>query len=334
MTAEKGSGGRAPREVDVSVVIVNYNAGGELIDCLETVRAQRFGRNYEILVVDNASKDNSLLMAQDRFGEVRVIENDENRGYAAALNQGIKATSGTFVLALNFDVRLDPDYLDEIVRAIESDPQVGSATGKLLKYRTGDYAVLDSTGINFYQMFPTDRGENKKDIGQYELPESMFGPSGAAALYRREMLEDVRIGEECFDEDFFQFVEDVDLAWRAQTAGWKCLYHSGATAVHKRGATRRRSKKLQAQYYKLGYRNRYLTIIKNLHRSIYRGHRKVIRRAETRNFLRVWKRYGFATAAGSVIGALRLYRKMKTKRRAVQAKTRVEPVQIERFIYV
>ena len=334
-TSVTGGGAAGTRaEPAVSVVVVNYNAGHELVECIETVHAQRFARNIEVVVVDNGSTDNSLLLAQDRFGEMHVIENRANHGFAAAFNQGVRATTGAYVLCLNFDVRLDPDFLVEAVRALESDPNAGSATGKLHKYRTEDHTVLDSAGITFYQMFASDRGENKKDVGQYDRPEHVFGASGAAALYRREMLDDVKIGDEVFDEDFFQFVEDVDLAWRALKAGWTCLYAPKATAVHHRGATRRQSKDLRTQYYALGYRNRYLTILKNLDRTIYKAHRGAIRRAETRNFGRVWSRYGARVALGSVWGALRLYRAMKVKRAAARDKVRAEPVAIERYLYV
>jgi GT2 family glycosyltransferase len=331
-TAVKGGG--VAREPAVAVVVVNYNAGPELVECLETVHAQRFPRDVEVVVVDNASTDNSLLLAQDRFGEMAVIENRRNHGFAAAFNQGVRATRAPYVLSLNFDVRLDPAFLAEAVRAIESDPAAGSVAPKLHKFRGEDHAVLDSAGITFFQMFPADRGENKRDVGQYDRPEPVFGASGAAALYRREMLDDVRVGEDYFDEDFFQVVEDVDLAWRARKAGWTCLYAPKATALHRRGTTRKGSPARRAEYYVLGNRNRYLAIVKNLDRATYDAHRDAIRRAEARNFGRVWKHYGARVALASAWGALRLYPAMKAKRAAIAAKTRVPAVAVERFLYV
>jgi GT2 family glycosyltransferase len=327
-------GGGVAVEPAVAVVVVNFNAGPELVECLETVHAQRFPRDVEVVVVDNASTDTSLLLAQDRFGELAVIENRRNHGFAAAFNQGVRATRAPYVLSLNFDVRLDPGFLAEAVRAIESDPAAGSVAGKLHKFRGEDHAVLDSTGITFFQMFPADRGENKRDVGQYDRPEPVFGASGAAALYRREMLEDTRIGDDYFDEDFFQVVEDVDLAWRAQKAGWKCLYAPKATALHRRGTTRKGSPERRAEYHILGNRNRYLTIVKNLDRAIYDAHGGAIRRAEVRNIGRIWKHNGPAVAWASVWGALRLYRAARAKRAAVAAKTRVPAAMIERFLYL
>jgi GT2 family glycosyltransferase len=317
----------------VSVLVVNYNAGDELVECLETVRAQRYDRPVEFVVVDNASADDSLARARERFPDLIVVANKENAGYARAMNQALAASRGPVVLALNFDVRLEPDFLAEAVRGIESDPRIGSVSGKLVRQWDEDVRLIDSAGISFHHMFPTDRGQGKRDIGQYDHPEEIFGASGAAALYRREMLEAIAVDGEVFDEDFFMVVEDVDVAWRAQNAGWRCLYCPAARALHRRGTTWRGDRRGRGRYYFWGNRNRYLTILKNLDPATRRVHKPDIRRQELRHLARAWKHYGAATAIGSVLSALRRRHRMRAKGKATLPKDESARRRVERFIY-
>jgi len=158
-----------------------------------------------------------------------------------------------------------PDFISKLVSAMSRAPRAGSATGKLLRVREGERPdIIDSTGI---VMLPSqrhlDRGADREDAGQYARAEEVFGASGAAALYRREMLEDTRVGAEYFDEDFFAYREDADLAWRAQLLGWSCLYVPEAVARHGRRVTPERRGELPALINYYGVRNRFLLRLKN-----------------------------------------------------------------------
>lgn len=308
-----------------SVVIVNYNAGGEIVPCIESVFAQGID-DVEVVVVDNASSDGSLQAVRDAYGDrVTVVENETNRGFAPAFNQGVDATAGEYVMALNFDVRLREGFLATLMTALDGDETAGMASGKLLR----ENGAVDSAGIGMKRLFPFDRGDGEPDDGRFSTRESVFGPSGAAAVYRRAMLADVAVAGEVFDEDFFMVAEDVDLAWRAQSAGWRCLFVPEAAAVHERGVTRRGSTAAHRRYDTLGYRNRYLCVIKNLTASTLRRHFGRIAVSEVRGFFRTIKHHGAAVALGAVFGALRLLPRMLAKRRAILAASRVDPREIE-----
>ncbi|MBI3263069.1 MAG: glycosyltransferase family 2 protein, partial [Acidobacteria bacterium] len=163
---------------------------------------------------------------------------------------------------LNPDVVLSPDFVSAMVAAVEPDRQVGSASGKLLS--AVDPRIIDSTGI---YMVPSqrhfDRAQGEPDAGQAEQPELVFGCSGAAGFYRREMLEDAAINGEIFDEDFFAYREDADLAWRAQILGWSCLYVPWATALHARRVTPERRAALPGPINRMSVRNRFYLRLKN-----------------------------------------------------------------------
>jgi GT2 family glycosyltransferase len=159
-------------------------------------------------------------------------------------------------------VTLGPEYVARLVGALEADAGAGSATGKLL--RRDPAGVIDSTGI---VMLPSirhlDRGAGEPDRGQFDCDEQVFGASAAAALYRRAMLDDVRVEGEWFDESFFAYREDADLAWRAQLLGWTCRYVAAATATHVRRVTPERRSTLPAQVNRWSVRNRFLLRLKN-----------------------------------------------------------------------
>jgi len=174
-------------------------------------------------------------------------------------------SSGEYILPLNFDIILTSTFVEEMVKAIESFSDVGIVSGRLYILKGNEKTnIIDSTGIVMQGMFPADRGQNEVDLGQYSKIEYIFGVSGAAPLFKRNVLEDIKLNEEYFDEDFYIYVEDVDLCWRAQLYGWKALYTPSAIAYHHRGATREKDSEMKRDYLLIGYRNRYWTIIKNV----------------------------------------------------------------------
>jgi GT2 family glycosyltransferase len=217
----------------ISIVIVNYNSGGWLRRCLSYVAQQTYP-NWEVIIVDNASQDNSLALIHD-YDRVTIIRNQENRGFAAAQNQGIAAAGGGFVIALNFDLFMSPNYLQELVEALNKAPEAGWASGKLLNM-TPDRQKLETiyaAGHIFARdRFAFLRGGGETDQGQYDQQVLVFGAPGAAVMYKREMIADISFNGQFFDEHLFTWYEDVDVDWRASRAGWRCLYVPTAIAYH------------------------------------------------------------------------------------------------------
>jgi len=210
----------------VAVVVVNWNGLHFLERCLGGLAAQTC-RDFEVVLVDNGSTDGSVDFVRERFPWVQVIANGENRGFAAANNQAIRATDSEFVATLNNDTEADPNWLGELVRAMETHPRVGACASKMLFAHRPD--VINSAGIALDRVgIAWDwRGGEPDDPAERE-PVEVFGACAGAALYRRAMLEEVGL----FDEEFFAYLEDVDLAWRAQWAGWKALLVPTARVLH------------------------------------------------------------------------------------------------------
>jgi GT2 family glycosyltransferase len=255
------------RNGSVAVTIVTYNSGRYIRRCLESVLDQRFGLD-DIIVVDNGSHDGTMDILERFEDRVRVVYNEENRGFAAAQNQAIAMTSAEWVLVLNPDALLSSGFISSLVSAGETEPDIGTVCGKLLSmspdFQLPSPSTFDSTGIFFT---PTlrhfDRGSGQVDRGEYDRFEYVFGATGAAALYRRKMIEDVKVHGEFYDPDFFVYREDADVAWRAQLLGWKCLYVPVARGYHVRTATPANRKCLPREINMHSVKNRFLLRIKN-----------------------------------------------------------------------
>src|SRR5215472_13950667 len=222
-----------PQSDFVSVTIVTYNSGRFIKRCLESVLAQQY-QHKEIVIVDNASTDGTVDILEQFEDRCRVVYNSENVGFAAAQNQAIGISGGDWVLTLNPDVLLLPNFVQSLVDAGNIDRGIGTVCGKLLTM-TASFdipvkPVVDSTGIYFNPMLRhLDRGSREVDNGHYLQYEYVFGATAAAALYRREMIGDVAL-----DGEFFVYREDADVAWRAQLMGWKCIYAPYARGYHVR----------------------------------------------------------------------------------------------------
>jgi GT2 family glycosyltransferase len=253
---------------DVSVLLVSCNDEADLPVSLGSALAQR-GLSLETVVIDNASEDGSREAVAGFGSAVRLIALSENIGFAAAMNAGIAATSGRYVLALNPDCRLEPDFAavlgDRLDRRDAGD--VGSASGRLLRAEGPSLAAtdrLDSTGIYFTASGRhLDRGSGEKAEGRYLREEDVFGASGAAGFYRREALESGRISTGCFDGDFFLYREDADLAWRLRRLGWRCLYVPRAVAYHRRRNLPERRRRMSSLANLQSVKNRFLLRINN-----------------------------------------------------------------------
>lgn len=257
----------------VFVSIVTYNSARHLERCLESLAQQTY-RDYSVAVMDNASTDDTKsIIAAHRASFSSILLSERNLGFSAAHNQLIRSSAADYVLVLNPDVVLEPAFLERMVHSMDSDPNAGSASGKIYRQAAaapGSSRILDSTGIYFTpSQRHFDRGADQPDKGQYDRPEYVFGASGCAAFYRRKMLEDVREGEEYFDESFFAYREDADLAWRAQWLGWRCLYVPDAIACHERRVLPRYRKMLPQTINMHSFKNRFLLRVKNMDPGTY-----------------------------------------------------------------
>ncbi|HKN19098.1 MAG TPA: glycosyltransferase family 2 protein [Dissulfurispiraceae bacterium] len=233
----------------VSVIIVNYNGERVLGDCLRAVEGQSF-RDFEIVLVDNASTDGSLSLA----GHLNPISLPENRGFTGGNIEGLRHCAGDYIVLLNNDTEPEKGWLQALVDAADAHPEVGICASKLINHGTNR---IDSAGDLFSKALKGfKRGEGDVDNG-FNREEYIFGACAGAALYRRSMLDEIGF----LDEDFFLIHEDTDLNWRAQLAGWKVLYVPSAAVYHKVRSTIGQMSDL-AVYYTL--RNAVFVRIKNI----------------------------------------------------------------------
>jgi GT2 family glycosyltransferase len=257
----------------VSVTIVTFNSGRYIKRCLESVLAQK-GPDLEIIVVDNNSTDGTLDILERYEDRCRIILNPKNMGFAAAQNQAIQLAGGNWILTLNPDVLLMPYFIQAMLEAGRLDPRIGTVCGKLL-VMSPDFDIdarprVDSTGIYFTPMLRhLDRGSREIDNGHYLKREYVFGATAAAALYRREMIEDISLDSEFFDSDFFVYREDADVAWRAQLYGWRCLYTPYARGYHVRAVLPGNRRALPKEINMHSVKNRFLMRIKNMTGDLY-----------------------------------------------------------------
>lgn len=257
----------------VSVGIVLYESAQDIEACLMAVQAQRRAPDH-VVVVDNASTDGGLAAAPRVAPEVVHHRLDHNVGFAAGQNLAMALAPADVHITLNPDCQLAPDFIATAVDALQRDPAAGSVAGRLLRFRDGMDGIqsfeedasdlLDSTGmVGLRNRRVLDRGTEEPALDRYATDEYVFGASGAAAAYRRSMLEDVSFLGQFFDESFFAYREDVDLAWRAQHRGWRCRYVAGAVARHRRRVAPGRRRVLPAFINRLSLTNRWRMIAKN-----------------------------------------------------------------------
>lgn len=257
----------------VTISIVTFDSERHIERCLQHVFDQTYSP-VEVIVVDNASADQTPILLRAFETRARVIYNGTNNGFAGGQNQGIALARGAWILTLNPDVRLSPDFIGNLVQAGQRDSQIGTVCGKLLSM-TSDFEplhppVLDSTGIYFTpNLRHFDRGSREPDIGAYDRPEFVFGATGAAALYRRTMIDQISVPGGFFDPAFFAYREDADVAWRAQLLGWKCLYAPSAIAHHVRHVLPANRTSVSKLINMHSVKNRFLMRINNITAGVY-----------------------------------------------------------------
>lgn len=276
---------------NIFVHIVTYNSAEVIESCVSSLLSQEgyeLGRNLTIEVTDNASEDNTLEKVEALSG-VACYRNEFNMGFCAAHNQGASrflASKAEIFLVLNPDTVVTPSAFLNFTRSFEPSLRVGAATGKLLRIDSGPRPVIDSTGIVFTKALRHfDRGEEELDNGQYDRSLEVAGGTGACLFLTREFICDVSFrapydedlgnvypelmsGREervqLFDEAFFAYREDADLAWRARLLGWRYRYLPEVVIYHGRRVTSTRRHSLPALINLLGVRNRFLLQLNNL----------------------------------------------------------------------
>ncbi len=279
----------------VTISLINYNGEKFVFKAIESAAGQDYP-NLEIIITDNNSADGTKEEIENRISEweekrriirerfsgetietikpqIMYIKNPDNAGFGRPHNQAMRIAKGEFILLLNSDAILKSDYVENSLKLF-NDPKVGAVQGKLLRYdfnkdklckdkKNSKLNIIDTTGL---MMFKNRRivcvGQGQADAGQFEIEKEIFGADGAAPIYRKEALEDVKLLKletgnwklekerdkkfpisnfqfpkfEYFDEDFFMYKEDADLAWRLRLNGWKIIYAPKAVAYHGRGS--------------------------------------------------------------------------------------------------
>ena len=305
----------------VSVIIVNFNGKRFLQDCFSSILKQTYP-SFEVILVDNASHDGSVEFVQEHFPPVKILVQKENLGFAGGSNAGIRQAHGEFILTLNNDTVITPDFISELVKPMVQDPSVGMCASKMV-FPDGR---INSTAICISRSGAAwDRGGGEPDHGQYDSAEEVFGPCAGAALYRRTMLDEIGL----FDEDFFLFMEDVDLAFRARLSGWKCMYVPTARVVHIHGGTAGFRSDISVYY---GNRNLGWYVVKNFPlRTVILSSPWIITRnfADIPYYIHCGKGYTIIRAKfGMMKGFLSMVRKRKGINRQVPAR------EIEKWIHV
>jgi len=214
----------------VSVVVINWNRRIFLDKCLSSLRIQSY-RNIEVIFVDNGSTDGSVEFVEEFFPEVRIACFKDNMGFAKAANAGIKIARGEFIALLNNDAVADCFWVEKLVKGVNSSMEVGFCASKILRAPKG--LLIDTAG-DYYTRYGVaiKRGHNV-EANRVSQTRFVFGACAAAALYRKSMLNDIGY----FDEDLYCIYEDVDLSFRAQLAGYRCLYIPTAIVYHQVGGT-------------------------------------------------------------------------------------------------
>lgn len=347
----------------ISVHLVTWNSAKVLPEAIGSLKAQSF-KDWSLVVVDNASNDGSVDIVRKKLPEATVLRNFKNRGFSHAHNQAIRIAhqkwalddregrhaDERYVLVMNPDIILVPDFLERLVAEADGKPGIGSFGPKLLKVlpRIEEHddprftETIDSTGLRMRRSRRvTERGSGEKDEGQYDDAREVFGVSGALALYRAEALDAAKIGEgEVFDEDFFAYKEDIDLAWRLRLLGYGAACVPEAVAYHYRGAgspekagllaIAKGRKGRSAAVNRLSARNQLLLLAKNDDWANALLHAPLVWGYELVKFL-----FTAVTAPkvlSAYLDAIRLFPKMWRKRSEIMKRRKISASEIRSWI--
>lgn len=264
------------KKLKVAINLVTWQAERYLPALFKSIFEQTYN-NFSVLVIDNGSSDNTVSYLKEYYPQVKIIVNKNNYGFAKANNQAIHWTDSSYVLCLNQDIILEKDFLKICFDFLEKNENVAAISGKILQWNSLNQQktnIIDTTGLKVFKSHRViDRRQNEVDAGQNDKITEIFGISGACAIYRRSALEATRIGMEYFDENFFSYKEDVDLAFRLRLAGCQAFYLPTAIVYHDRTAgggeltknreiiKNRRKKSKFINYH--SYKNHLFVLVKN-----------------------------------------------------------------------
>jgi len=309
----------------ISIVIPSRDGADLLPDCLAAVRAQGL-EGLELIVVDDGSRDQTGRLLAERFAEVRVIAHPQSRGFAAAVNAGIRSASHPWIALLNNDAVVEPDWARALLSALESDPGAAAAATRLR--RASNPSLIDGAGDAYTRGgYAFKRGWGQRDGAAFEAPAEVFGACAAAALYRRAALEEAGL----FDESYGSYIEDVDLAFRLQLLGYRCLYVPQAAAKHAEASFS--AGQMTAARARLIARNTLRTLIKDYPAALLlrSAHRVALDQARLLFHLGV-RHAQPAAALGGWLEAIRFLPRDLRARRRIQKRRRIGLDQLERLL--
>jgi len=299
----------------ISIIIPNWNGLHHLESCLSSLRVQTF-TDFEVILVDNNSSDGSQQYVLDEYPEVRLVELESNLGFTGGCNAGLEVAIGEYIVLLNNDTETERSWLSWLVNTFDKDERIGIVASKIMLFDRRDH--IHSAGDSYsFDGIPENRGVWQKDVGQYDQEIEVFSACGAAAAYRRSMIDEIGF----LDDDFYFSCEDVDLGWRAHLSGWRVAYAPKAVVYHKLKAT---GGSVTGSYY--DGRNFLYLIWKNYPWTILRKHLLGIGKAQAViawDALKAWR--GEAARArlrGQAAGMLGFF-KMVPKRRRTLANRRL-----------
>jgi len=263
----------------LSISLVTHNAERYLPFCLKSLNDQTW-QEFFLLVIDNGSNDGTARFLKEEYPQIKLVEHPQNIGFAKAHNQGIAWTDSEYIMLLNQDVILANDYLEKAMKYLDENTDVSALTGKILSWNFEDNLKtkkIDSLGLKVFKSHQVaDICQGQEDDGSFDEVAEVFGVSGTLPIYRRFDLEKIKISLyhlEYFDEVFFSYKEDVDLAFRMRLAGLKSVYFPQSLAYHNRTVsgvldkTNKAIKKSRQDRDKMikkySYKNHLLMLIKN-----------------------------------------------------------------------
>lgn len=214
---------------NISVVIPNYNGKNFLTKCFKSLNVQNY--SFEVIIIENGSDDGSADYIKENYPKFTLIENQENLGFSKAVNQGIQTSSSEYILLINNDVELEYGCIHNLLDYIEKDENIFAVAPKMIQYH--DRSKIDDAGDEYTILGWTKKVGDGKPSGLYTQKREIFSACAGAALYRRRIFDEIGL----FDENFFAYMEDVDISYRARINGYKCVYCPQAIVYHKGSGT-------------------------------------------------------------------------------------------------
>ncbi|MEI6498875.1 MAG: glycosyltransferase family 2 protein [bacterium] len=306
-----------------SIIIPNWNGQKFLQVCLDSIREQSY-KNFEIIIIDNGSIDDSIAFLEKNYPEVRLIKLPRNIGFSPAVNLGIVAAKNELIFLLNNDTELDREFLAEMSRAVDKYQDAGMYASKMLSFT--DRSIIDTCGDRMTWSGRSYKfGEGEKDGENYSKSYYTFGACGGAVVYRKSMLGQIGL----FDEDFFAYLEDVDIDFRAQLAGFKCVFVPDAKVFHIGSAT---SNRISGFAFRLMIKNHYHLIFKNYPTSKIITNLHKILYSDLRFFAAAIRYHMVGAYLTGAYQAISEFPKMIAKRREIQKSKKVSNKYLDSII--